>query len=279
MPGSRGEQLAWEGRWSRPAGVAALLSIVFFIASIVVSAQIGGGAGESEYLRDLNDHESARLVSATLQAIGVALLALPLYFLFTAARTRSDAVRGQLVGVVVVGPLFLAAASILSAISSLDAASQFVTDHVPRLLENGVPLNSDRADDLASDTLNEASLRPLAVGFGIGGQIGFVVGMFYTALQAMRTGLLTRFWGSLGMALGAVSFLFLPFTLLWYVYLGLLLLGWAPGGRPPAWETGEAMPWPTPGEKAAAEMEGGDEEGAGEDSPELPDRRTEGEDR
>ena len=41
----------------------------------------------------------------------------------------------------------------------------------------------------------------------------------------MRTGLLTRFWGSLGMALGAVSFIFFQFALLWFVYLGLLLLG------------------------------------------------------
>ena len=53
----------------------------------------------------------------------------------------------------------------------------------------------------------------------------------------MRTGLLTRFWGSLGMALGAVSFIFFQFALLWFVYLALLLLGRVPGGRPPAWES------------------------------------------
>ena len=80
--------------------------------------------------------------------------------------------------------------------------------------------------------------------------------MVYTCLHAMRTGLLTRFWGSLGMALGAVSFIFFQFALLWFVYLGLLLLGRVPGGRPPAWESGEAEPWPTPAEKAAAELEG-----------------------
>ena len=78
--------------------------------------------------------------------------------------------------------------------------------------------------------------------------------MVYTCLHAMRTGLLTRFWGSLGMALGAVSFIFFQFALLWFVYLGLLLLGRVPGGRPPAWESGEAIPG-RPGEKAAAELE------------------------
>ena len=66
--------------------------------------------------------------------------------------------------------------------------------------------------------------------------------MVYTCLYAMRTGLLTRFWGSLGMALGAVSFIFFQFALLWFVYLGLLLLGRVPGGQPPAWERAKPSP-------------------------------------
>ena len=62
-------------------------------------------------------------------------------------------------------------------------------------------------------------------GFGLGGSLGFVVALFYTCLWAMRTGLLTRFWGSLGMALG-IAFLLGPrprSPLIWFVYFGLLL--------------------------------------------------------
>ncbi|HWM63110.1 MAG TPA: hypothetical protein VNP96_03875 [Solirubrobacterales bacterium] len=250
----RARQLEWEKRWSRPAGLAALAAVAFVAASLVVASQIGGSDGDSEFLRNVDAHEAARLISGILQAIGVSLLAVPLYFLFRAANARSDGMRGQLVGIVVAGPLFLAAASILTGISTVQAASDFVSDQVPQLLSKGVALGSDRADDLASDALGDASLRPLAAGFGIGGQIGFVVGMFYTALHAMRSGLLTRFWGSLGMALGAVSFIFFQFAILWFIYLGLLLAGWVPGGRPPAWASGEAEPWPTPGEKAAADL-------------------------
>ncbi len=95
---------------------------------------------------------------------------------------------------------------------------------MPHLLAKGVTLNSDHANEIANETISDAPLRPLAAGFGLGGQIGFVVAMVYTCLYAMRVGLLTRFWGSLGMALGAVSFLFFQFALLWFVYLGILLL-------------------------------------------------------
>jgi hypothetical protein len=81
----------------------------------------------------------------------------------------------------------------------------------------------------------------------------------------MRTGLLSRFWGSLGMALGIVILLgLLPLALIWFAYFGLLIVGKVPGGKPPAWEAGEAIPWPTPGERAAAELE------PGEDAEETP---------
>jgi hypothetical protein len=82
--------------------------------------------------------------------------------------------------------------------------------------------------------------------------LGLVVMMIYLSLQALRAGLLTRFMGSLGMALGASMILILPIAVLamlaWTGFLGLLFVGRVPGGRPPAWETGEAVPWQRPGE-------------------------------
>ncbi len=252
MNTSKEAALAWEERWSRPVAAVTFASILCIVAAIVVASQgVGGSDGESELLRNVDANRGAQLLSSILQAIGVGLLAAPLYFLFRAANARSETMRGQLVGVVIAAPLFLAVLAILSGLSTLSAASEFVSDEVPRLMADGVALGSERADDVASDTIRDAPLRPLAAGFGLGGQIGFVVAMFYTSMHAMRTGLLTRFWGSLGMALGAVSFLFFQFALLWFIYLALLLAGWVSGGRPPAWQSGEAEPWPTPGEKMA----------------------------
>jgi hypothetical protein len=254
---NRARQLAWEERWARPAAVAALIAVAAFVAAVVLATQAaGGGDGDSEVLRNIDVHRGTQLLSSILQAIGVGLLAVPLYYLFRAANARSETMRGQLVGVVVAAPLFLAVLAILTGVSTMHAAGEFVSDEVPRLLAKGVGLNSDRANDVANDAIANAPLSPLAAGFEIGGRIGFVVAMFYTALHAMRTGLLTRFWGSLGVALGAVSFLppFFPFVLFWFLYLGLLIAGWVPGSRPPAWASGEAIPWPTPGEKAANEL-------------------------
>lgn len=253
---SREAILEWEKRWARPAGVVALIAILAIVAAIVVAkAGVGSNGGESEALRNVQEHRSAELLSSILQAIGVGLLAVPLYFLFCAARERSGKVRGQLVGVIVAAPLFLAVLAILTGLATLHAASEFVTQEVPRLTAKGVGLSSDKANEAATDIVNEGALRSTAFGFWLGGTIGYIVAMVYTSLHAMRTGLLSRFWGSLGIALGAVSMLFFEFTIIWFVYLGLLLLGWLPGDKPRAWQAGEAVPWPTPGERMAGEDE------------------------
>jgi uncharacterized membrane protein YidH (DUF202 family) len=252
---ARRVQLAWEERWSRPTALAAFAAIGFVIVAIVIAAKgVGGTGGDSELLRHVDEHRSAELISSILQAIGVGLLAAPLYYLFRSAKARSERMRGQLVGVVIAAPLFLAVLAILSGVSTLHAASDFVSNEVPRLMAKGVGLNSDHANEIAKETIDQAPLRSLAAGFGLGGQLGFLVAMVYTCLYAMRVGLLPRFWGSLGMALGAVSFIFFQFAMLWFVYLGLLLIGRVPGGKPPAWESGEAIPWPSPGEQAAADL-------------------------
>jgi hypothetical protein len=72
----------------------------------------------------------------------------------------------------------------------------------------------------------------------------------------MRTGLLTRFLGILGMLSAALAilsqFLFSFVLTFWLISLGLLCLNRGPGGAPPAWRTGKAEPWPNQRELAAA---------------------------
>jgi len=250
---SRADALAWEKRWATPAAAAALLAVALGIVGVVLVAQAAGGSnGDAEYLRQIDQHRGEQIAASVLQALGAALLAAPLVYLFRADEARSPKVRGQLIGLVVAAPLFLAVFNALVAASVLHAATDFVGQAVTG--------TGDHADKVAKEALTGAPLQDLATGFGIAGRLGFTVAMFYSCLYGLRTGLLTRFWGSLGMALGAVSFLFFPLAVLWFAYLGLLIAGWAPGGRPPAWAAGEAIPPQTPGERVAAEIEPKDEE-------------------
>src|SRR3954469_6534162 len=185
-------QLAWEKRWSRPAAVAALAAVLLIFASlIVVSKGVGGSNGDADLLASVDVHRGAELISSFLQALGVGLLAVPLYFLFRAANARSDRMRGQLVGVVIAAPLFLAAAAIFGGFSTLDAATSFAA--------TGLTGTGEHANEVASDALTHASLRNLTGGLALAGRFGLAVAIFYTCLHAMRVGLLTRLWGSLGM--------------------------------------------------------------------------------
>lgn len=285
MAKTRAEILAWESRWFLPVAAATFVGVVLLIVSAFV---IGGvsGEGDAELLRSAHEHSSDVTISAVLQAVGFVFLVAPLYFLFRAASSRTDRMRAQLVGLVIAAPLFFAVSAVLNATATNEAADQFTAGQAKSTLtakEAGTECSDDLkdkgqeefgeefdggaspqadcvatkvADDEASNALSDASTRGLATGFGLGGRIGLAVALFYSCLWAMRIGLLSRFWGSLGMALGVAALLLLvQFTLLWFIYFGLLLLGKLPGGRPPAWAAGEAVPWPTPGEKAAGEME------------------------
>lgn len=294
--------LEWERRWSVPAGVVSFLAIVLLIAGAVVSAAVSGG-DKAEILRSAHEHGSSLIAGSLLQAVGFILLAAPLTVLFKAAAARSERVRPQLVGLVAVAPLFFGVATGLNGFATTDAADQFVAgdakpgislkdataDCEDELADQGgekfndehgggkpavtVPRCAEEkvADETADNAIGEASLTGPATGFALAGKLGLAIALLYVGLWGMRVGLLTRFWGSLGMALGVAALLGLViFLVVWFAYVALLLIGALPGGRPPAWAAGEAIPWPTPGEKAAAELE---PQGSGPDDPPSGERR------
>jgi len=266
---TRAETLEQESRWALPVAVATLISVALIIGVRFVNSV--SGDGDAEVLRSIHENTGSVTATGLMQAVAFALLVFPLVYLFRAARARSPQVRSQLIGLVVVAPLFLALSAGLAIVSQQEAADQFVAGEAKSTLtkleaheecveEDESPLRdceqTKREDDEASNARTEASLTPFATGLGLAGGLGLVVALFYTCLWAMRTGLLSRFWGSLGMALGiATLFGLIIFLMVWLVYFALLVLGKVPNGRPPAWAAGEAVPWPTPGERAAGELE------------------------
>jgi hypothetical protein len=265
---NRRQSLAREQRWAVPVAVAALLAVVAFVISGVVASGTSGD-GEAALLRSAHEHSSDVTLSGIADAVAFLLLAFPLAYLFRVVKARAERMQGQMIVLVVLAPLCLAVSTGLGVAAKHDAANRFVAGEAKSTLtrsearkECASQKESGRAcerkeleDDEASNAATEASPAKLATIFGIIGGLSLIVGLFYTSLWAMRTGVLSRFWAALGMALGVTVLLgIILFLLLWLVYLGLLIGGWVPGGRPPAWAAGEAVPWPSAGEKAAAEL-------------------------
>ncbi len=280
------EVLARERRWAKPVAIASLLAVAIFLVSGFIGAGTNG-EGDAALLRSVHEHSSNVTLVGAMEAVAFALLAFPLVYLFKAVQARGDGVRGAMFGLIVLAPVCLAIATGFGAATKHDAASQFVAGEARSTLskkeagkecsgelkEKGAksfgekfdPQRGETAlaacerreveDDEASNALSEASTASIGTFFGFAGGLSLIIGLFYTSLWAMRTGILGRFWAALGMALGVTVLLgIILFLLIWFAYLGLLISGWLPGGRPPAWAAGEAVPWPTAGEKAAADL-------------------------
>jgi hypothetical protein len=243
---SRERTLEWQRRWALPAALAAFAAAAFFVASLFVgsSGDVPSGS-DADILRAYADDESTRFLSAILSGIGMMLLAGPLAYLFRSAAARSPGVRRGLIGVVFIGPIFLGLGGILQHFALAGAADDFANSGQGA----GVPVG-----EYAEDVIRDQALLGPSTGLFFAGLIALAVGTIYSSLWAMRVGLVTRFFGTFGMALGAAAVIFLlqPFLvialMMWAVWLGLIFLGKVPGGAPPAWEAGEAIPWPRPGE-------------------------------
>lgn len=269
----RTETIDRERRWARPAAAAAFGVFVLFVLSRIVAGAADVGPIESRAdLVTAYGTEGVLITADVIGAVGIALLAPVLLYLFRAAQARSDAVRGGLVGVVLVGPLFFAAGVVLQGLAFKEAGEAFLAEGT------GACATDACIRELVADT----SIASVASGLTIAGAFGLAVGLFYTCRHAMRIGLITRFLGTFGMAIGALilvgTLVGIPLGSLLLVFfalgLGLTIAGWRPGGRPPAWEAGEAVPWPAPGERQRTQE---DEPVEGRAAEVFPDAATEDE--
>jgi hypothetical protein len=243
---NRQRTLDWEAQWAVPAAICAFAAAALFVGG-TVAAQGGPVSPSStvQLLREYHEVRGTMGLAAGLNAVSLLLLAPVLYYLFKAAAARSPSVRGGLVGVVVAGPVFLAIAEVLQYVALSSAASDFATPGGG----SGIPIG-----EYAEDLIRDQAVFGLAQGLSFAGILALVIGVIYTALWAMRVGLVTRFFGTFGMALGASLILLaqafsLLALMLWSVWLGLIYLRKVPGGRSPAWDAGEARPWQRPGEQ------------------------------
>jgi hypothetical protein len=237
---SREEQLRWEARWAVPAGVAALLSAVLTLVSVplFLPEDRRGIEPTADFVLSIDENSGGYLASSIFSSLGALLLLVVFLYLFRAITARGAGVPRWFVYLVVLAPVLYAASRVAYALHALDAADEFAS---------GRPIRGDAGSDRANDILNAS---PVLGGVQIVGTVGVAFLFVMLPLRARRVGLVTPFMGILGAIAGAlvviplagIAFIIQAF---WLGALGLLFLGRWPGGRGPAWESGEAEPWPT----------------------------------
>jgi hypothetical protein len=270
-------QLTWEKRaapWAAGAAVAAVLLQVAGFAVGVSANKDAPARGDplpiQQSLVNFHNHSGPLLTSALILALANFFTAGVLYYLFRATRHRRPALPPLIQWLLVIGPVLLIIGSITYWTGTKDAADKFAKpaavaqvkakttksqhddavefckkhkgggDCVPRLTRREAVAKKLSDDNRGGLSVATSVAGPLAIAFA------FVV----IALNAMRAGLLSRFMGVLGIIVGALIVLpLLPSPVVQIFWLGamaILFLGRWPGGRGPAWETGEAEPWPVP---------------------------------
>jgi len=235
---SHDEQLAWEERAGKPAAAAAFLAaLLAIVAGVYLPLALTNNPDGADELLKAADTESADFVIAgVLQALGLLLVIPVLLYLFRATRYRNERLMPATAVLVVLGAVTIAVVTILRQLELLDIADSFFPQHAQaRDLE-------DTAEDYIKDELS-----PALQGLSLGGSIALAFAMIMISLNAMRAGLFSRFMGILGIFVGVLLVIPLGVQILqlfWFGALGLLFMNRWPGGRGPAWQTGEAIPWP-----------------------------------
>ncbi|MGH2980140.1 MAG: hypothetical protein ACRDLQ_10980 [Solirubrobacterales bacterium] len=236
------DQLAQERRFGRFAAVAAVVSGIALYAGGIWSQSVYSDAPDNNdpaELRYLDRHSGEILASAVVQAVGMLLLVVVALHLYRATRARRPEEPAVVAVMGVYGPVALALVTVARAVALGVIAGDFA-DRSTQTLE--------AADDAFHDP---ALLIPQYL--GISAVLALAFWLVKGSLDAMRVGLLSRFMGVLGIALGPAFVLGFGSLILpvWLIALGVMFAGFWPRGLPPAWESGQALPWPSSARRRA----------------------------
>jgi hypothetical protein len=263
------DQLQWEARFGRPAAVAAFAAGVLLLAGTFVLLSITKDREPLKALPDflvsVNDKPGTLLVSSILLALSALCLIGVFYYLFRATLHRLPQFPHWFLYLILIGPVFYAFSQVIGAIDRADVAQTFV-DKSSQV--GACPAIVGQAgDDCANDLLRD-QVNPIFVGLSLAGSVATAFLFVMLPLRARRAGLMSQFMAILGVVAGALMVLkLMPLVpeiiqAFWLGAVGALYLGNWPGGRGPAWETGQADPWPTAAERRGL-VPAGDQDGGG----------------
>lgn len=262
---NREEQLGWEARWGRPAGIAAIVAaLLFLISGFVFPPEDREGIEPyPDALLSIDERPDAYFAYVALPVIGTLLVAAVFYYLFRATQARGGGVPRWLVYLIVGAPLVYALSQVLFSLELRDLADRFAAQDTIR---------GEAGDEQAEDM---GDFSPAIEGLRSAGVVSLAFLYVMLPLRARRVGLVTPFMSILGIIVGVlIVFATLGIAPIiqafWLGALGLLLLGNWPGGRGPAWESGEAEPWPSAAQRRGLAPMPGEEPQLDADAPPEP---------
>jgi hypothetical protein len=220
---------------TRYAVIATVAGALLLISSVL--GLIGPQANVNEATLGLiyvHKRAALDLLGVAVEALALLGEALTLNWLWRICRARDESIRPVARWLTVGGALVLGVGFVVYTVANVIAANKFATSTGPQTYM--------QAQRLTGGIGNELPI--LIADFGA---FALTFGLIWTAVLAMRVGVLTRFLGYTGIIAG-VLILFpliqVPIVeVYWLVALGVLFAGRWPSGQPPAWETGLAVPW------------------------------------
>jgi hypothetical protein len=254
------ETLAWEAEQGpRAAIAAAVAAIATFAGGIVSSTALSdqphvplvnslqnatrAGADTRASLRTpqleyIHDKAGTLILGGIILAVGYFALLPALGFLFRATTARKPEFPRAALVLALIGPALLGVAAIVFQVALTSKAGDFVS-------------STDHTRNAVDDVTDAGLLRGVQV-LQLPGTLCLAFALVLLSLNAMRTGLLTRFMGVLGIICGAALVLLPqnPIIVFWLLAVAVLFARRWPQGMPPAWETGRAEPWPSAAEIA-----------------------------
>jgi hypothetical protein len=259
---SREDQLSWEARWGRPAGAAAIVAAFLFLISgfVFPPENRRGIEAYPDALLSIDERSGAYFTYVALPILGSLLVAGVFLYLFRATQARGGAMPRWFIYLVFGAPVLYALSQALFSVELRDLADRFAAQDTIR---------GEAGDERARDM---GDFSPVVEGLRSAGVVSLAFLYVMVPLRARRVGLLTPFMGILGVIVGVlIVFATLGIAPIiqafWLGAIGLLLIGNWPGGRGPAWESGEAKPWPSAAQRRGRVPMPGEEPQLDPDAP------------
>lgn len=228
-----------ERRLGRIAGIGALGSVACWLGALLAANAAGGGTplarggamaaqaplNHAQELRDFHAGAGDQALATALRCTGLLLAAAFGLYLYALVRARNPNVSAWMPRLAVIGALLVCASTVFGYVALGHVADAFMGAGA-------------RTTARATALVNGSGALKLAAVFDLTSRVVLAAWIALTSLEMGRTALLDKFllyWG-----LGACgSLVLLPIGdamfVAWLGSIGILALGYWPGGRPEAW--------------------------------------------